>query len=138
MLKIEPIYQRTDSDCGIACLQMVLTYFDANKRGISALSTAIDGLQVRTLESYLRERGFCVISGNLNMKLLKYAVKLNMPAICLTEEHYVVVKGFEGRSIIYNCPKNGEIKESTYSFNKRWHNYSDDAVLYNWGIIANA
>jgi hypothetical protein len=67
ILPVEPIHQKTDSDCGVACVEMLLNYFETNKRGISGLSCALDGLQVRTIESFLREKGFCLVSGNYDV-----------------------------------------------------------------------
>ena len=136
MLEIQPIFQRLDSDCGVACLQMVLDWFEVRNRGITGLSTAIDGLQIRTMESFLREKGLCVVSGNLDISTLKHYVRHSIPVICLVHDHYVVVKGFLPRKVVYNCPEKGEIQESLAKFKKNWFKLADDQTLVNWGIVA--
>lgn len=138
MLNIEPVFQQLDSDCGVACVQMILDWVNVNRRGINSLSTAIDGLQARTIESFLREKGLCVVSGNLDIKSLKYYLKRGIPAICLVCDHYVVVKGFLPRKVVYNCPLKGEIQESLAKFRKNWFKLADDQTLVNWGIVAYA
>lgn len=134
-MKIEPVYQKSDSDCGRACIEMILNYYLVNTRGLTSLSCAIDGVQLRTIESFLREKGFCVIAGNFDIKLLRYYVKSGVPIICLLQDHYVLVTGFEGRQIIYNCPMNGEQRQSIISFKRDWWNLGD-SILFNWGIVA--
>jgi ABC-type bacteriocin/lantibiotic exporter with double-glycine peptidase domain len=134
MLTIEPIYQKHDSDCGVACVQMVLNYYQTNNRGIHSLTSSIDGVQARTIESYLREKGFMIVSGNMDLKLLRYYIKAKTPIICLIEGHYIVVTGFDKRKIVYNCPANGQVIESLAKFKKKWFNISDGACLVNWGI----
>lgn len=137
MLHIEPIYQRLDCDCGVACVQMLLNWLEQNKRGIMGLGSVIDGLQVRTIESFLREKGLRVISGNLDIHMLRHHVRQGSPVICLVTDHYVLVKGFIPRKIIYNCPMDGEKTESIAKFKKRWATTSD-YTLINWGIAAYA
>lgn len=136
ILQVPIITQKTDSDCGIACVSMVLEYYKANNRGITSLSSGIDGVQVRTIESFLREKGFAVCSGNMDMQLIKHFIKQKIPVITLLDNHYIIIKGFENRKIIYNDPMKGEIYESQVKFNKRWFNISDGAHLINWGIVA--
>lgn len=137
MLNIEPVYQRLDSDCGVACVQMILNWLEQNKRGIGGLGSVIDGLQVRTIESYLREKGLRVISGNFDIHMLRHHVRQGAPVICLVRDHYVLVKGFRPRKVLFNCPVRGEVEESLIRFRKRWSMISD-RTLVNWGIAAYA
>jgi hypothetical protein len=115
---------------------MILDWFGVSNRGITGLSTAIDGLQVRTIESFLREKNLCVVAGNLDIGLLKHYVRQGIPAICLVHNHYVVVKGFLPRKVVYNCPLQGEIRESLTKFRKNWVKLADDQTLVNWGVVA--
>lgn len=135
-MNIEPVFQSSESDCGVACVQMVCNHMLLKNRGISGLSSSIDGLQIRTIESFFREKGCCVVSGNMDIKLLKHYIKSNIPVIVLTFDHYVLVTGFEGRRIIYNCPMEGRVSKSVINFKKQWMRVWDDTVLFNWGIAA--
>lgn len=132
---IEPVLQKNDSDCGVACVQMVLNYYQDNHRGIQSLTNTVDGVQVRTIESFFREKGYMVVSGNLDLRLLRQFIKLKVPVICLTQGHYIVIVGTYRDKIIYNCPINGQTIESTIKFKKKWTNISDGACLINWGIV---
>jgi ABC-type bacteriocin/lantibiotic exporter with double-glycine peptidase domain len=133
-MDISPIYQNGDSDCGVACLQMLLNYHKVRRHG--SLANAVDGVQIRTIESFLREKGLQVVAGNMTIHLLKYFVARKLPIICLIDGHYVLVKGFEPRKIIYNCPALGELKESLVKFNKKWFNTHDGNCLTSWAIVA--
>lgn len=117
-------------------MSMLLEYYQANNRGITSLASGIDGLQVRTIESFLRDKGFSVCSGNMDMALIKHLIKRKLPVITLVDNHYIIIKGFQNRKIIYNDPMRGEIYENQTKFNKRWYNISDGAHLINWGIVA--
>jgi hypothetical protein len=134
MLKVPILTQKTDHDCGITCVEMILAYFNINNRGISSLSSIIDGLQVRTIESYFREKGCNVISGNMNIETLRYFIRNKTPVITLLDNHYIIIKGFANRKIIYNDPESGEVYESLAKFKKRWWNISDGSTLVAWGI----
>lgn len=134
MLKIDPILQQTNSDCGKACIRMVLEYYGSNLRGLDSLANAIDGVQVRTIEAYMRERGFPVASGNFNYNLLSYFHDRKVPVICLLRDHYVVVKHVKDYRIVYNCPIEGEVSCTANQFKKKWAAEVDGDVLFNWGI----
>lgn len=136
ILQVPIATQKSDSDCGVACVSMLLEYYKMNNRGIQSLSSSIDGLQVRTIESFLREKGFSVVSGNMNMDFIRYCIRKKIPVITLLENHYIIIKGFGNRKIIYNDPEKGEIYEGVVKFNRRWFNISDGAHLINWGIAA--
>ena len=136
ILQVPVVLQKTSSDCGVACVQMMLDYHKMNTRGILSLSSTIDGLQVRTIESFLREKGFSVVAGNMNLNFIKYCIKNKIPVITLLDNHYIIIKGFQNRKILYNDPEKGEMSESVIKFNKRWFNISDGAHLINWGITA--
>jgi len=133
-MDISPIYQNGDSDCGVACIQMLLNYHKVRKNG--SLANAVDGVQIRTIESYLREKGLYVIAGNMTTAILKHFVKQKLPIICLIDGHYVLVKGFVPRKIIYNCPVSGEVVESLVKFNSKWFNDHDGNCLTSWAIVA--
>lgn len=128
------IYQSKESDCGVACVQMVLLYYLVNNRGVTSLANAIDGVQVRTIESYLREKGLHVISGNMDLTTLRHFVKRKIPVIILFTGHYVVITGFANKSVQYNCPIDGPKSIGINSFKKRWFNIYDGVALFNWGI----
>lgn len=136
ILQVPIVIQKTASDCGVACVQMMLDYYQTNNRGVQSLSSSIDGLQVRTIESFLREKGFSVISGNMNMEFIRYFIRNKIPVITLLNNHYIIIKGFGNRRIIYNDPEKGEIYEGVIKFNKHWYNISDGAHLINWGVAA--
>jgi ABC-type bacteriocin/lantibiotic exporter with double-glycine peptidase domain len=130
------ILQKKSTDCGVACVEMVLEYFKINKRGLESLANSIDGVQVRTIESFLREKGMHVIAGNLNYAHLKHFMDYKVPIICLQKDHYVVAKYVADYSIYYNCPIQGECKIRCKQFMREWWNEKDGEVLTNWGIIA--
>jgi ABC-type bacteriocin/lantibiotic exporter with double-glycine peptidase domain len=134
MLKIEPIFQQTNSDCGKACVAMVLDYHKVPLKGVECLANAIDGVQVRTIEAFFREKGFTVTSGNFTYKLLEHFYNKKVPVICLLQDHYVLVKEVKSFRIVYNCPIKGEVKCTAHQFKKKWHNQVDGDVLFNWGI----
>lgn len=133
---IKPVLQKTDSDCGLACCIMILDYYQKpyKKTHHIHLSNELDGLQVRTIESFFRERNFRVISGNMHISFLRYFIKIKIPIICLISGHYVLVTGFSGRKIRYNCPIKGETTESIIAFNRIWWNNADGTYLLNWAI----
>lgn len=136
MMKIDPVYQTGSTDCGKACLTMLLNYHKKNLKGLDALANSLDGVQVRTIESYLREKGFQVISGNFNYAFLCHFITRKTPVICLLDDHYVLVKGVEHYKVIFNCPVLGEKKISATHFRRCWFNDSDGACLLNWAIAA--
>jgi ABC-type bacteriocin/lantibiotic exporter with double-glycine peptidase domain len=129
------IYQMKDSDCGVACVQMVLGYYGINNRGVTSLANVIDGVQIRTIEAFFREKGCLVISGNMDIDTLRYYVKRKIPIIILFAGHYVVLVGFANRSVHYNCPLQGPKSLSISRFKKLWFNILDGACLFNWGIV---
>lgn len=134
MLKIEPVLQKTNSDCGKACAIMVLNYYETPLRGIDSLSNVIDGVQVRTLEAFFREKGFCIASGNFNNKLLEHFILKKVPVICLLDGHYVVVTNVKNNRVTYNCPIEGEKTRTMRQFYKQWSCLSEDSILLHWGI----
>lgn len=129
------ILQKKSTDCGKACVEMILEYFGVNKRGLESLANSIDGVQVRTIESYFREKGLYVIAGNLNIASLKSFLDRKIPVICLQRDHYVIAKYIADYSIYYNCPIQGECKIRLKQFFRDWWNEKDGEVLMNWGII---
>lgn len=135
-LKIPPILQQGNSDCGKACVSMVLNYYDVRVRGVESLANNLDGVQVRTIESFFRERGMMVVSGNFNISHLKHFVDVKVPVICLLNDHYVLVKSYFDYRVIYNCPIEGEKKVTARQFLKQWRTVIDGDVLYCWGIAA--
>ncbi len=115
---------------------MVLNYFNLKHRGLESLANALDGVQVRTLESFFREKGMMVVSGNFNTKYLNYFTENKVPVICLLNDHYVLAKCVRDYRVTYNCPIKGEIVEPLTRFNKKWRTTIDGDVLYCWGIAA--
>ncbi len=136
MINIPPILQTTTSDCGKACMAMVLKYYNCPERSLDSFPSAVDGMQVRTIESYFRERGFCVMAGNFNYGMLSHFISKKCPVICLIEDHYVVVKGIKHYRIHYNCPMLGEKCITATHFKRIWLNETDGSVLFNWAIAA--
>lgn len=137
-MNVPTIYQTKDSDCGVACVQMLMLYYSINSRGVTSLANAIDGVQVRTIESFFREKGLHVISGNMDIATLRFFVRKSIPIIVLFAGHYVVLTGFENKSVQYNCPIEGPKSIGIGAFKKRWWNLSDGVALVNWGIAVYA
>lgn len=134
MLKIEPILQKTNSDCGKACAIMVLQYYGVQLRGMDSLANVIDGVQVRTLEAFFREKGFSCASGNFTNKLLEHFVLKKVPVICLLDGHYVVVTNVKNNRVTYNCPIEGQKTRTMHQFYKQWKCCSEDSMLIRWAI----
>jgi ABC-type bacteriocin/lantibiotic exporter with double-glycine peptidase domain len=136
VIPVEPVFQTGNSDCGKACAEMVLSYFNIKHRGLESLANALDGVQVRTLESFFREKGMLVIAGNFNTKHLKYLTENKIPVICLLNDHYVLARGIADYRVHYNCPIKGEQIDPLTRFNKKWRTTIEGDVLYCWGIAA--
>lgn len=135
-IPISPVFQQGNSDCGKACAEMVLTHFGIKHRGLESLANALDGVQVRTLESFFREKGMMVVAGNLNSKHLKYFTENKVPVICLLNDHYVLARGIYDYRVLYNCPIKGEQLDPLSRFVKKWRTTIDGDVLYCWGIAS--
>jgi len=135
-LAIEPVFQQGNSDCGKACAEMVLNYFKLRHRGLESLANAVDGVQVRTLESFFREKGMMVVAGNFNNKLLSQFTQNKIPVICLLDDHYVLARGIRDYRVLYNCPIKGEQLDPVARFKRKWRTTIDGDTLYSWGIAA--
>lgn len=136
IIPIEPVFQTGNSDCGKACAEMVLTHFNIKHRGLDSLANALDGVQVRTLESFFREKGMMVVSGNFNTKHLNYFTENKIPVICLLDDHYVLARGIRDYRVHYNCPIKGEQIVPLKRFMNKWRTTIDGDVLYCWGIAS--
>ncbi len=118
----EVIKQTTPSDCGVACLQMVL-----RRRGIIAPASDIralsgtnkHGTSMYGLKKTAEQYG---LGASALMLRADEILKAPMPLIAFTDKsHFVVVSYITGdNQLIVLDPAAGKLKHDLRSFKKRW------------------
>ncbi|MGK7941444.1 MAG: NHLP family bacteriocin export ABC transporter peptidase/permease/ATPase subunit [Crocosphaera sp.] len=116
-VKTKPFLQREGTDCGAACLGIILTYYGRNitlmelRRhcGISR-----DGTNAGKIIKTARKYGLDATGGKASIEYLK---TIQFPAIIFWNfNHFVVLEGFDAGSAYINDPASGRRKVSLCEF----------------------
>lgn len=131
-ISVKHKYQTNVNNCGPASLQMVLGYFktiETQKRLSRRLGTNDDvGTDIGEMILEGRRQGFyCYANDNAIVSEIRYYVARKLPVIVRYIEasddadHYSVVYGFKGKTLLIADPWNGKIKIEEDEFIERWH-----------------
>jgi ABC-type bacteriocin/lantibiotic exporter with double-glycine peptidase domain len=132
MLPIPEVLQRDVADCGPACVAAVvrglgqrISLADATR---DLLTNGHAGTDPSAIEAYLRRRGFKVLAGDMDALDLRYATRHGRPVICVTANHYVVVRGWERGRVALMDPMIGLTWEKWDDFRATWRD------AHRWGV----
>jgi ABC-type bacteriocin/lantibiotic exporter with double-glycine peptidase domain len=150
---IPDIFQNTNYDCGVECVQAVMAYY-----GTDYTETELEkelevskkyGTATKSIIGFFNKRGFKIFEGNMNIEILKKYIDRKIPVIILIQAwaerntnyiktnnwgHYVVVCGYNKSGLILEDPAIFGKGYLSYSqLKKRWHGL-DNKILYNYGI----
>lgn len=111
ILDLPLIEQTKDYDCGHAVYSCVCSYWLAKAKKVTA--DPLIGFHPFQLEPTLRQTGFLVQSGSMDIDDLRHHCNLYRPVICnITSKgggHYIVVAGVSRGFVKYMDPTPGEI-----------------------------
>lgn len=134
LLDIPDIRQSGESDCGPAVFRAVAKFHGIRGATVPDHSEQY-GLSPDALETAFRVNGLRVLSGEMDIDILRAITNRGWPVVCLvtTEEsvgHYVVIRGVERQSVFYHCPSDGRCKLRIEDFDARWYDRSRYKVEY--------
>ena len=142
MHRLADIRQRTDYDCGLAAVRVLLRAL-RRRPSPDAMrhlgTTAIDGTDPRAIEVCLRAHSLMVCSGSLHWDMLGPLSK-KTPVLALVTSggigHWVVVAGVENGFVYYQCPSNGHERLGRKAWIGRWRDVDRLGAIYHQWIIA--
>jgi ABC-type bacteriocin/lantibiotic exporter with double-glycine peptidase domain len=136
--------RQDDWHCGpvIAATMLDLCGFgadDATSRVALGLPVShLDGVDPRTLESFLRKQGCGIQSGEMNVRDLAHHTRQGRPVACLICEnggHWVAVLQTSRNCVEFHDPLNGLRRLGKVRFAEVWHDTDRFACEYrNFGI----
>ena len=143
MLDLPDIRQRTDWDCGAACVEAVVRFYGRPlPQLIPRLATPTDGTQPDTLKAaFYAALGPNVVSAPMTLGILRGFIADGKPVVCAVipegEEtgHWVVVRGVTPKRVYYHCPTNGRESLPHGEWLACWRD-DDDSPWQQWGISA--
>jgi ABC-type bacteriocin/lantibiotic exporter with double-glycine peptidase domain len=128
ILDIPDVRQRSEVDCGPACVAAVVRYFGQRISLADAtaalLTTEHHGTDPSAIQAYLKRRGLRVLAGDMNDTDLRLAVKFGRPVIAVTAGHYVVVCGWDRYRVAVQDPACGFSWVPYTDFAACWADYS--------------
>ena len=118
--KVPVVMQLETLECGAACLDMVMAYYDKwiplEKVRVDC-GVSRDGSNARNILRAARMYGFVTRGVTANIKALKEKIKL--PCIIHWDmSHFVVLCGFIGKKAVINDPARGKLFISLEEFDK--------------------
>jgi ABC-type bacteriocin/lantibiotic exporter with double-glycine peptidase domain len=152
---IPDIFQNTDYDCGVECVQAILAFYgvDYTEFQLEKLLKVSrkNGTKIKSIVEFFRRRKYKVKCGQFTFDDLKKFIHRNTPVIILIQAwkdtdtdyeltnswgHYVIVNGYNKKGFIIEDPAMfGRGFLSYNQLKKRWHGYGDNnKVVYNFGI----
>ncbi len=143
MLTLSDIRQKTDYDCGIVAVKILLKALGKrltpdNEKVLA--TSPIDGTDPRAIEALLRKLGLHVASGEMTWEDLVYFTQTR-PVICLVTYdkvgHWVVAAGLKDRKMYYQDPSSGPRSLGKRKWLEHWKDIDRLGATYRqWGIAA--
>lgn len=139
MIQLPDVRQQTGWGCGRTVLEALHIYWQRPlKPALAALSNPIQGLCPDTVDAALRASGFGVLSGSMNVDLLKSLTGAGYPVACLVQYdecgHWVLVGEVRRNRIKMLCPVRGIISQSVSEWSLNWvDTHWLGGVFHNWG-----
>jgi ABC-type bacteriocin/lantibiotic exporter with double-glycine peptidase domain len=128
-----------DGHCGPVCAAVVLDLCGFHpdestaKVAVGLPVTPLDGVDPRTMESFLRRQGLRCQSGEMTVADLRHHTAAGRPVLCLTRKdggHWVVVTGTYHRSVTYHDPDLGPCAQATSQWTAGWYDVDRFGVEY--------
>lgn len=138
MLAIPDVRQRDNYDCGPACVKSVEQFYGRNRPLVEYVAGLVasptEGTDPRTVERYLRGLGYCILSGEMTVDLLRHFTDKDWPVIVLTTGHYVVARGVARGRVYVQDPDLGPRSIKSEDFAKAWEDHDRVETFHRWGI----
>lgn len=138
-LKIKPVFQRDEFDCGAAVLEMLIRFHGGKvPSDLLSLCCPQDGLQPDAVKAVLQRQWGHYTSSIMTLGILGGFVRDGKPVLCPLNPpgadcgHWVIVCGV-GRRVHYVCPWHGEGSLSANEWLEAWAN---DDVFPCWGVTS--
>ena len=116
------VLQSADHDCGEAVYTCLLRYWEGQGRRVRA--HPLHGTHPDQLEPALRDAGFGVLSGELDVQSLRDFTRRGWPVACLIQRegvgHWIVVTGVLRGFVHFMCPADGHTRLRAADFVSRW------------------
>ena len=143
MITLSDIRQKTDYDCGIVAVEVLLKALNMRltaDRSLALSTSPIDGTDPRSIEALLRKLHLHVISGEMLWDDLVYFTQTR-PVICLVTfdsiGHWVVASGLKDRRMHYHDPSLGAQSLGKRKWLEVWKDVDRLGAVYRqWGITA--
>ncbi len=140
LLAVPDVRQRKTYDCGPACVktidQMHGRRFPLSKYTSELVASPSDGTDPRTIERYLRQLGYGVVSGEMSVESLQFFCRQNLPVIVLLHGHYLIVYRFARRKVCVQDPLDGPRSIKILDFEREWKDHDRVETFKQWGIVA--
>lgn len=141
ILKLPPIYQGTESSCGLACVRTVLEFWGDSGRRPRLVTDIRDGAHPTAIQAALRKADLRVISGEMLPADLGLFARSGRPVITLIQRrgigHYVVVAGLSRGRVRYHDPMEGMLSLTLGEWTERWRDVDVFGSHYHrFGIVA--
>ena len=140
MIGLPDIRQKTDCDCGPSCVRAICRLWgDSPPKdlGYELLQTD-DGTDLTAVESWLRRRGYCVLSGSMTVADLRQQTSAGRPVLTpITdhgEGHYVVVLGVGRGVVTFHDPSAGRRKMRVAEWEPIWFGVAKSVRYDRWGV----
>ncbi len=138
ILSIPDVRQKDTYDCGPACVKAVCQFYgkrlSLSEVAAGLASSPTDGTDPRTIERFLRNAGYKVLSGEMDLSDLKANAKAGRPTIAILSGHYVVVCGLERKRVYFHDPLSGARFLSLANFYGQWRDHDRLQDFKQWGI----
>ncbi|NCU42580.1 MAG: hypothetical protein EOM19_07785 [Candidatus Moranbacteria bacterium] len=135
--------------CGPVCVQMILSYFGRRVGERDLMESMKTNTQIGTTPGNMlrivRKYGlFSYVNNTSSLREIRHFLSIGLPVIVYfvepitDDDHYAVVTGFRGNTIIFNDPLNGKnFSLSLSDFEKCWHGKKKyHTLLRSWILVA--
>ncbi len=117
--------QRKDWSCGEAFLEAIhIVWNKPLKPALRALTNPVQGLGPDAADAALRASGFSVLSGHMNIDILRSLTKAGYPVGCLGQfdggGHWMLVGHLTPQKVHLLCPIRGLISQSIAEWDANW------------------
>lgn len=126
--------QRSDSDCGTAVFRCIAEYWGARKSRVPN-ADPLHGTHPDALEPAFRRAGFSVLSGEMDVGVLRQLTAYGWPVACLVKTaggdgHWVAVAGVMRNRVHFMDPLVGIASLPVTEWGNRWHDYDRRGTVF--------
>lgn len=140
LLTLADVRQKSDHDCGTACLDVVCRFWGVRERGPVKLANPISGMAPDVIESVLRSLGFQLVTGTMSVDDLRHFTRAGRPVLCpvgIEGGHWVVVAGVVRNRVHFHDPLTGAASLPAASWVTVWRDATRNGHEFRqWGIAA--